>query len=140
MAEEPEPEDTSIEPARTGGVRTRMAAAGIAARRRLAHLRGGPKTSATAEEPEAERAPVAEEVQRVRTELADAGVAARRLLQRVNWAWVTIGAAVQLVMLVIAWRLQVRRARRRRASIQYWVHEVVGETPRRQAWGRKRRR
>jgi len=67
-----------------------------------------------AETPKPERTSAADEVRRIRAELADAGIAARRTLERLRLARVIIVAAVQLVIVLVLWRISVRRARRRR--------------------------
>ena len=129
IAEEPKTEHASTVSAGIRRIRMRFDGAGVAARRTMGRLRAGGKASEEAKEPKPEHATIAEEAQRVRTELADAGVAARRTLERVRWIRVTIVAAVQLLMVFIAWRLSVRRARRRRASVQYWAHELPNDEP-----------
>ena len=82
------------------------------------------------EEPKPERMSIADEVQRIRTELAGAGVAARRTLNRLGWARVIGVATVQLVIALIAWRISVRRDRRRQRRVQLWIDDVLKDSPR----------
>jgi hypothetical protein len=53
------------------------------------------------------------DVKRIRAELVDAGIAARRWLERLRWARLLIAAAVQVGMVIIAWRIWVWRGRPR---------------------------
>jgi len=67
-----------------------------------------------AETPKPERTSAADEARRIRSQLVDAGIAARRTLERARLARVIIVTAVQAAVLVVLWRVSVRRARRRR--------------------------
>jgi hypothetical protein len=90
------------------------------------------------EKPTPERTSVADEVQRIRTQLSDARIAAGRTLERIGWARVIVVGVIQVVIALVAWRLSVRRDRRRRQRVQLWVHEVLHEDPqRRRGWRRR---
>jgi hypothetical protein len=140
MTEEPEPERTSVAAAGVRRIRTGLADAGNAATRTLERLRDGRKTPEMAEEPKAARTSIAAEVQRIRTGLADAGIAARRTLNRLGWARVIGVATVQLVIALIAWRISVRRDRRRKRRVQLWIDDVLKDSPRPRGGRRRMRR
>ena len=140
MTEEPKPERTSVAAAGVQRIRTGLADAGIAATRTLERLRNGRRPSEKAEESKAERTSVADEVQRIRSGLADAGIAARRTLNRLGWARVIIVATVQLVIALIAWRISVRRDRRRQRRVQLWIDDVLKDSPRPKRGRRRMRR
>jgi len=138
LAEAPKVEHTSVVSAGVQRVRTGLSSAGIAARRTLDRRRGAGGTSEMEEKPTPERTSVADEVQRIRTQLSDARIAAGRTLERIGWARVIVVGVIQVVIALVAWRLSVRRDRRRRQRVQLWVHEVLHEDPqRRRGWRRR---
>ena len=129
MAEEPVPERTSVVSAAVQRIRTGLALTGSAATRPLERLRHGRKTAEMAGKPKPVRDAVADEVQRIGTELTEARVATQRMLERANWARVIIVAVVQVVIALIAWRISVRRDRRRRRRVELWVDNVLNGRP-----------
>lgn len=129
MTEEPVPERASVMSAGAQRIRAGLATAGSAVTRPLERLRHGGETSEIAEKPKPVGAAVSDEVQRIRTELAEAGIATRRMLERANWARLIIVGVVQVVIALIAWRISVRRDRRRRRQVQLWVDHVLNGTP-----------
>ena len=57
---------------------------------------------------------VSAEAARTRVALVDARIAIRRWLERLRWARILIAAAAQIVITLVAWRIWVWRAQRRR--------------------------
>jgi len=137
MAEAPKVERTSVVSAGVQRVRSGLSDARIAARRTLDRRHSGGQPSETEEAPKIERPSVADEVQHIRSELANARGAIGHTLQRIGWARVIVVGVVQVVIALVAWRLSVRRDRRRRQRVQLWVHEVLHESPPRRR-GRRR--
>ena len=74
------------------------------------------------EEPESERASAADVVKRSRTAAADAVIAGRRTLERLGLARLVLVTAGQVVIVVILWRVSVRRARSRRRHAEAWLN------------------
>ena len=137
LAEAPKVERTSVVSAGVQRVRTGLSGARIAARRTLDRRRSAGDASGLEEKPTTGRTSVADGVQHIRTQLSDARIAAGRTLERIGWARVIVVGVVQVVIALVAWRLSVRRDRRRRQRVQLWVHEVLHESPPRRR-GRRR--
>ena len=110
MAENPTPERTTAPPAWGKRIRTGLADARIAARRRIDRLPGRNR-------PPIDPAPAADEVQGVPSDLPDPGIGLRRTVTRARLMILIIVTVAQVLIAVIAWRIKVGRARRRGQAI-----------------------
>ena len=74
------------------------------------------------DEPKPVRASAAEVVQRSRSAIADGVIAARRALERLGLARLLLVTAGQVVIVIVLWRVSVRRSRRRRRTAEAWLN------------------